>query len=112
MQRNHCFFLLVVIFVLSPTWCWRTGTGKAPPPAPTPVVGVTYPTTAISALAFSPDGDALAVGLANGDIAIFDMKAKATRATLKGHQQAVTVVQFLPDKLHLVSASLDGTARR
>jgi hypothetical protein len=111
MHRNRCWFLLVGIFVVSPAACWRATPGKATPSIPPATVSVTYP-TAVAAVAFSVDGDALAVGLADGNIAIIDLKAKATKATLKGHQQAITSLYFLPDKVHLVSASRDGTARR
>ncbi|HEX7880605.1 MAG TPA: hypothetical protein VF720_14415, partial [Candidatus Eisenbacteria bacterium] len=62
-------------------------------------------------LAFSPDGGRLAVGSHDQLIYLFDVARRAPILRLHGHIARVSVVNFLPDRHTLLSASHDGTIR-
>lgn len=68
-------------------------------------------------LAFSPDGQLLAVGSANGVVQILDgtpLKGPGDAGqllTLEGHSDAVTALEYSPDGRRVASASRDGTAK-
>ncbi|MFO0919314.1 MAG: protein kinase [Planctomycetaceae bacterium] len=62
------------------------------------------------ALAFSPDEALLAVGTNDGVISLWDAQTGESRGLLKGHEDAVTRLLFLPEG-PLVSASRDHTVR-
>ncbi len=64
----------------------------------------------VPALAFSPDGTLLAAA-ADSSIAIWDLKTRAVRRTLRGHAKRVTSLAFSPDGKLIASGSLDETAR-
>jgi WD40 repeat protein len=69
--------------------------------------------SACRSLAFSPDGQILALGLASGAIEFRnpnDAKGKLDR-TLTGHNSEVLSVQFSPDGQWLLSGGADFTAR-
>ena len=61
------------------------------------------------ALALSPDGRTLAVGIDRG-IQLVDARSGAVRATSRGLAAASTWLLFSPDGRTVVSTSLDGTA--
>ena len=60
-----------------------------------------------SSLAFSPDGRRLALGMANGEIRIWDVEDKIQVGVLKGHQQAVWQLGFNFKDNSLVSVTTD-----
>lgn len=93
----------------------------SPIPSPTPTV-LNRPrvfqgaTTAVTSLAWSPDGSLLAAAGAappdEGDHAIRLWRADGTlAATLKGHTDLVTSLAWSPDGKTLASGSLDKTVR-
>ena len=58
-------------------------------------------------VAFSPDGQRLAVGLADGNIHIWDIQHRILVGVLKGHRQPVWELGFNPEDDSLVSISPD-----
>jgi WD40 repeat protein len=64
-----------------------------------------------NALAVSPDGRTLAVGRADGTIALLDAASGRSLATLTGHQLRVTLLAFTADQRTLASGGADGTVR-
>ncbi|MEO8358285.1 MAG: TIR domain-containing protein, partial [Chloroflexota bacterium] len=69
----------------------------------------------INSLAFSPDGELLAIGGNNGRIAMWDVSDPLNPSwnpssnTLTGHSLAVNSMTFAPDGKTLASGSYDGT---
>jgi len=71
------------------------------------VVGAqTVPT--ITALDWSPKGDEIALGTADGAILIQNASLDETRLTLQGHSGAVLVLHWSPDGIEIASAGEDG----
>ncbi|WP_307805820.1 WD40 repeat domain-containing protein [Streptomyces chrestomyceticus] len=68
-----------------------------------------FDTGAVLALAFSPDGRAVAAG-GWGAVRVWDTATGGVRATLTGHEGSVGSVAFSPDGRTLVTGG-DGTAR-
>lgn len=64
-----------------------------------------------TAVAFSPNGQFLAVGGADGSTRILDPATGSAISLLRGHLNAVTALTFSPDNRLLVTASADGTLR-
>ena len=62
------------------------------------------------ALAVSPDGKWIAVGMALGDLELWSADG-SNRRTLTGHRDTVGAVAFTPNSQKLVSASLDRTTK-
>jgi WD40 repeat protein len=58
-------------------------------------------------VAFSPDGRRLAVGMANGQIYLWDFQHNIRVGVLRGHKQPVWALGFNPDDDSLVSVSAD-----
>jgi WD40 repeat protein len=83
------------------------GAAAQPPmpsqPPPTP--------TAVTALAFAPDGKTLAAGGADGQVYLFSLPDGKFVRVLTGHTSAITSVAFHPTGTLLVSASKDRTIR-
>ncbi len=63
----------------------------------------------VRALAFSPDGQLLAVGRDDGDLQLVRLADLAVVETLRGHAGATTALAFSPDGRSLASGVADGT---
>ena len=62
-------------------------------------------------LAFSHDGQSIALGCSDGAIRILHVKDHSIECTMSGHLSSVVSVSFAPNDNHLISASRDGTVR-
>ncbi|MDG3003633.1 WD40 repeat domain-containing serine/threonine protein kinase [Paludisphaera mucosa] len=71
--------------------------------------GMTRPEETSLALAISPSGRKIAVGGADGTVAIWDVDAPTAPQELKFHFDAVNALVFSPDERRLVTAASDGT---
>src|SRR5216683_2125690 len=67
--------------------------------------------SAIYSVAFSPDGQFLAVGSANGEVGVWQVARWKQIMTLSGHLGWVWSVTFSPDGARLASGSQDGTVK-
>lgn len=65
----------------------------------------------VTSLAFSPQGDTLAIASANKVINLWDMKTRKLESPLQGHSETVTQIAFSHDGNTLTSSSLDKTVR-
>jgi dipeptidyl aminopeptidase/acylaminoacyl peptidase len=66
----------------------------------------------ITALAFSADGQRLAIaGLPPGEVRVHDVGNSRRQATLKGHTGAVFALAFAPDGVRLATAGYEGLVR-
>jgi WD40 repeat protein len=105
-----------------PGWLrvWNVETGKAQM-AEVGYDGVIDDTQygSIEAVAFSPDGELLAVGgnhratlgSEGFSVRLWDVKTGRLRATLTGHKLTITGLAFAPDGRRLATSSLDSTVR-
>lgn len=82
-------------------WDWRAETHVLKQQAHTHVV---------SAVAFSPDGRAIATGSKDGRVKLWALQTGFCIATFTNHESEVTAVTFVANDV-IVSASLDGTVR-
>lgn len=62
-------------------------------------------------MAFSPDGQSLAIGSNNGEVRIYDAFAGDPMGTLHGHSAAITCLAFSRDGKTLSTGSVDQTVR-
>ena len=62
-------------------------------------------------MAFSPDGQTLAVGSHGGSISLWNVSTGQTRVTLSGHKKWISELLFSPEGQVLTSASGDKTAK-
>ncbi len=83
---------------------------RKPPPAPTPPNGRLTYAAGVNALAYSPDGRRIVVGLSDGTVHVHDMDADQKLAQFVAHPGGVSGVAVLPDGKRLVTAGADGTA--
>ncbi|MBN9524438.1 WD40 repeat domain-containing protein [bacterium] len=65
----------------------------------------------VSAVAWSPDGATLAVGLWDTTVQLWAADTGDVKHILSGHTARVSGLAFTPDSRTVVSAALDGTAR-
>src|SRR5262249_10462231 len=87
------------------THLWAIATGQ---PIGLPITGHAGPVTS---LAFSPDGETLAAGSANGTVHLWDVPTHRQITALTGHTGAVTLVAFSPDGKALASGRADQPVR-
>jgi WD40 repeat protein len=67
--------------------------------------------SSVLAVAISPNGKLIAVGLDNGTIEIWDLVLKNKLVSWTGHKSRVTSVAFSPDGTKIVSGSRDNTVQ-
>ncbi|MEX2554736.1 MAG: AAA family ATPase [Actinomycetota bacterium] len=85
---------------------WDVATGKI-----TTLLTDTAIVSAIAAVAFSPDGDRVAMGIYKGTARIWDVKTGTPLTTFPGHHGGVLAVAFSRDGSRLVTAAEDAIAR-
>jgi hypothetical protein len=91
---------------------WHVGTRnllKQLPAAQPPYLPAALPP--YHALAFSPRGDAIAAGGANGTVHLWSVPGGQNLATLKGHVGPVVALEFSPTGRMLASSSTDATVK-
>jgi WD40 repeat protein len=94
------------IFILG-IWDLETGRETALPDDPEHIEH----TGAISALAFSPNGQILATASMDYSIRLWDFAKRQRLATLQGHLSEVWALTFSPDGQNLVSGAKDGSVK-
>lgn len=65
----------------------------------------------VHAIAYSPDGQAIAVGGVGGEVRLFNTSDGKRIATLKGHEGAIFAVAFHPEQKQIVTGGFDGKVR-
>jgi WD40 repeat protein len=97
---------------------WDLPPGDSELPAPegrviTPLSPLRGHSRGAWSVAFSPDGQHLAVagGVADGNVRVYDVATGDLRHTLEGHIDRVISVAFSPNGKRLVSTSLDKTVK-
>ena len=60
-------------------------------------------------VAYSPCGDFLASGSADGHVRLWDARSGEFMAEFRGHEEKVKSVVFTPDSSDIISSSEDGT---
>jgi WD40 repeat protein len=71
-------------------------------------IGALDPLSAVSDVAWSPDGTRLASASRDGIVHIWDTESAMLLSTLQGHTSLVSSVAWCPDGTRLASASYDG----
>ncbi|HLW79925.1 MAG TPA: c-type cytochrome domain-containing protein [Terriglobia bacterium] len=65
----------------------------------------------VVSVAFSPDGQWIAVGGSTDEVRVYKTDTGERVADFKGHEGGVYTVVFAPDGAHLAAAGFDGTVR-
>lgn len=65
---------------------------------------------AVTAVAFSPDGMAVAVGSV-GEVRVYDAKSAARLLALSGHQGTIHAIAYSPDGARIATGGFDGQVR-
>ncbi|HEV3168364.1 MAG TPA: c-type cytochrome domain-containing protein [Isosphaeraceae bacterium] len=65
----------------------------------------------IAALAFSADGNTIAVGGSGGEVRLYNVADGARKQTLKGHKGGIFSIAFSPDNARVATGGFDGTVR-
>jgi WD40 repeat protein len=69
-------------------------------------------TDSISSVAFSPDGNTVAVGGSYEEtVKLWDLRTRAEKLTLEGHSSSLRGIVFSPDGRKIATASADGSAK-
>ena len=68
-------------------------------------------TGSVNAVAFSPDGSAVASVSDDGALKLWNVASQQNMAALEAHEQSVTAVAFSPDGRTLASGGWDGTVK-
>ncbi|TWT51750.1 Serine/threonine-protein kinase PknB [Thalassoglobus neptunius] len=63
-------------------------------------------------LAAHPEGESIAIGTSEGEVAIVDVASHDIKARLSGHSQPVSAVSFTSDGQTILSAGFDGIVNR
>ena len=66
---------------------------------------------AVTCLAFSKDSSQLLSGGQDGTLKVHGLRSGKLLKELRGHSSSVSSCMWLPDSLHVISSSLDGTVR-
>jgi len=66
---------------------------------------------AVVSVAFSPDGQWIAVGGSTEEVRVYKTETGERVASLKGHRGGIYAVAFAPDGKRLATAGFDGTVR-
>jgi WD40 repeat protein/serine/threonine-protein kinase RIO1 len=75
------------------------------PVTPLPPVGQ------LGCLGVSPDGSALAIGQASGNVFLVSFETGKQLVQLNGHVGSVRAIAFSPDATRIITAAMDGTTR-
>ena len=65
----------------------------------------------VCSIAYSPDGNTLAVGTVGGEVRLYKTSDGSRVATLKGNTGAVFAIAFHPQKNQIVTGGFDGQLR-
>lgn len=87
----------------SPVFLWHAATGALKGKLPCAQYAM--------ALAFAPDGKTLAVGGADGEVGLWDVKTRRLKRTLQNGKRPITGVAFMPDGKKIVVVSFDSTVK-
>jgi WD40 repeat-containing protein SMU1 len=66
---------------------------------------------AVTCMSFSKDSSQLLSGGQDGTLKVYGLKSGKMLKEMRGHASSVSSCMWLPDSLHVVSSSLDGTVR-
>jgi WD40 repeat protein len=76
-----------------------------------PSFSYTGHTQAVLALAWSPDGNQIASGAADGTVRVWNATTGSTSVTYSRHTSAVNAVAWSPDGNHIASGGADSTVQ-
>jgi WD40 repeat protein len=62
-------------------------------------------------VAFSPDGNQIAVGGAGNEVNIYEVETGRKASTFSGHEGGIYTVRFHPNGHQVATAGFDGTIR-
>ena len=65
-----------------------------------------------TSVGFHPDGMILGAGSVEGEVCIWDIRAREQRAALKGHSSKINNLSFSQNGYHLATAGADATVRQ
>lgn len=92
-------------------WSLRPWSGRQRRRTAQPMTLASVPASAVTALAFSPDGRLLASAHADGTVGAWSSSDAGLRSTLTGCAGPVQAIAFSPDGTRLAAATPDATLR-